>query len=221
MRLINPNWNRQITLEENKVPIIVVENKYMFRDILLDLRNQIEGKDGYLLFDDLKDTIKISKHIELILDYIHIDLNDKKILTKLYNNLKIKAIEEYQEYSSIVDKVSEYIQTLISDEELELVQLKNIEPIDLFKGVSLEIEDNNLTEMERLIEYIVLMENIVGIKVFILVNLKLFFSENEINLFYDTLINKKIQFVLIESSAIKSINSREKLYIYDEDCCEI
>lgn len=221
MKFVNPHWNRQIILEENKIPVLIIENRYMFRDILSDLKNQIAGSDGYLIFNDAQSPIKLSKEVEIILDYIHLQLNDKKILTKLYANLKSKSIEDYQGYSEIVDKISEYIQGLINDEDPSLVQLKNIDPIDLFKGVSLEIEEDNLSEMERLIEYVLLLEHILGIKVFLFINLKLYFADDEIKLLYDTLITKKITFMLIESLALPSSDSREILYICDADCCEI
>lgn len=221
MKLVNPDWNRQIEFTENTVSILVMENKQMFREILIDLKNQTAGTSGKLLLEDSVEVLKLSKSAEVILDYVTINLNDKKILSKLYNNLRAKALEEYEGYSEIVDKVSDYVENLIFDEETDLVQIKNVDPIDIFKSVGLELEQQELTEQEKLLEYTSLLQRICEIKVFFFVNLKAYFSERELKELYETLLNRKVKFLLIESSKSEISDDRERFYIFDDDCCEI
>lgn len=50
----------------------------MFRKTIMDVYNQIIGNPGNLVLSENNQEIKFSKHVELINDYINIDLNDKK-----------------------------------------------------------------------------------------------------------------------------------------------
>lgn len=193
----------------------------MFRESVMDLLHQTNGQEGIIYFIENDEELKLSKFGHILLDYLNIDLNDKKILTKIYDGLKQKSLEEFEKYSEIVDKVAEYIQDIISDECINLEQMKNIEPIDLFKGVSLSIAANEMTETEKVIEYLILLTETLNIKVFILVNLKQFFPVAELQLLYDTFLSKKMKVVLVESSYQNKCDSREEYYVFDDDCCEI
>lgn len=51
----------------------------MFRKTIMDVYNQIIGNPGNLVLSENNQEIKFSKHVELINDYINIDLNDKNI----------------------------------------------------------------------------------------------------------------------------------------------
>nr|WP_279230927.1 type II-A CRISPR-associated protein Csn2 [Natranaerovirga pectinivora] len=215
------NWARQIEFDENIIPVIVIENKPMYRNVVLDIYEQIAGNSGDLVFSDNNQEIKFSKHVDIVNDYININLNDKKILNKLYNLLKSKSLEEYDSYCRISECITEYVQELLFDEELDLVQIDNIDPVDIFKGVSIEIDDSSKNITERLLEYITISEKFMDTKIFVFVNLREFFADDEVIQIYNKLLLNKTRFVIIQSKLMESIDCREISYIIDEDLCEI
>lgn len=165
--------------------------------------------------------IPFSKHVSFINDYININLNDKKILNKLYNMLKNKTVEEYDKFFNISKSITEYIQELIFDEEIRLVQVGDIDPIDIFKSVSIEVESSNENLIENFLEYITISKKFMETKLFIFINMKEFFSTEEIIQIYNNLLLEKTKFILIQSNFTNSIDCREISYIIDADCCEI
>lgn len=201
--------------------MIVIENKKMFRTVILDIYNQISGKCGGLVLSYNNRELKFSKHVDIINDYININLNDKKVLNKLYNLLKNKALEDYDSYCSMLEYLTEYIQELLFDEEFDLVQLNTIDPIDIFKGVSIEIDQSNKSISEKFLEYIIISEKFMDTKLFVFVNLREFFSDEEVVQIYNRLLLNKTKFVILQSKVMNHIDCRETSYIFDEDYCEI
>ncbi|HHX79074.1 MAG TPA: type II-A CRISPR-associated protein Csn2, partial [Acholeplasmataceae bacterium] len=191
MKLASMNLSRQININENTIPIIKIENKRLFRNVILDIYEQIEGKNGELILSDNNKEIKFSKNVEIVNDYININLNDKRILNKLYNVLKIKTLEEYDNYSKISEIITEYIQELLYDEELDLVQINNIDPVDIFKSVSINIDDSSKCVIEKFLDYINLSETFMNTKLFVFINFKDFFTDEEIIQIYNRLILNK------------------------------
>ena len=193
----------------------------MFRKTIMDVYNQIIGNPGNLVLSENNQEIKFSKHVELINDYINIDLNDKKILIKLYTLLKDKSLEDYDSYCRISESISDYVQELLFDEEFDLIQIENIDPIDIFKGVSVKIDDSSMNVSEKLLEYITILEKFMNIRLFLFVNLKEFFNDEEIVQIYKRLLLNKTKFIIMQSKVTEPIDCRETVYIIDEDLCEI
>lgn len=216
------NWSRQIKLDENIIPVITIENKALFRSAVLEIYNQIAGsKSGSFVLSNNNQEIKFSNHVDIINDYININLNDRKILTKLYNLLKNKSLEDYDSFSKISEQITEYVQDLLFGEEFDLVQINNIDSIDIFKAVSVEIDDSNKCIPEKLLEYISISERFMDTKLFIFVNPREFFSDEEVIQIYNKILLNKTRFIIFQSRLIKPLDCREFQYIIDEDFCEI
>ncbi len=110
---------------------------------------------------------------------------------------------------------------MLFGEEFDLVQINNIDPIDIFKAVSVEIENSNKDISEKLLEYINISERFMDTKLFIFVNLREFFSDEEVIQIYNKILLNKTKFIILQSRLIKSSDYREFQYIIDEDICEI
>ena len=70
-------------------------------------------------------------------------------------------------------------------------------------------------------DYILILNKYVSPKCFVLLNLHLFFSENELELFYKDIINNHINLLVIENKMNFNKCSRENIIVYDNDFCEI
>lgn len=144
-----------------------------------------------------------------------------KILIKLYTLLKDKSLEDYDSYCRISESISDYVQELLFDEEFDLIQIENIDPIDIFRGVSVKIDDSSMNVSEKLLEYITILEKFMNIRLFLFVNLKEFFNDEEIVQIYKRLLLNKTKFIIMQSKVTEPIDCRETVYIIDEDLCEI
>ena len=83
MRLVNSKYNLKIEFEENKSTELVVENKECMIDIVQNLLSQVDGIEGDFVLAAEKE-MKMEKDVLFIIDPFSIDFNNKKIITKLY-----------------------------------------------------------------------------------------------------------------------------------------
>ena len=153
--------------------------------------------------------------------YIDFDLNDKRILNKIYDRLKDKALEDNESFSKISGLITEYIQTLIYDEEINLEQEQSVDLVDIFKGLKIGVESNEEDEIEDFLNYIRLLEDYLNIKLFIFINLEEYYKIDELKYIYDVLLLNKTKFILLQNTVRNVMDKREKRYIIDEDLCEL
>lgn len=182
---------------------------------------QTEGQEGCFILSYNNKEIKFSRNVNIINDYVSINLNDKKITNKIYESLKIKAMEDYDNFFRISELITEYVEELIYDEEFALEQCNSVNPVDIFKGVSLQFEDVGKDPVDAFLDYIKILENYLGVKLLMFINIKEYFNDEEMVYIYNQLLFNKTRFIILQSNETKTVDERERIYIVDEDFCEL
>ena len=94
MKIINKNWQRKIEIEDNIIYTLVFENKKYYRENIIELINQHNGNEGsYILSNDNKE-ISFDKNSYIITDIFNIEINNKKVLSKIYSSLLNTNVQE-------------------------------------------------------------------------------------------------------------------------------
>ena len=91
----------------------------------------------------------------------------------------------------------------------------------LYKMMDLKVEENLDSYLEQILNYINVVREVFNTKLFIFVNLKDYISDEEYEEIYKYIQLNKINIFLIESKVPKESYNWEKLWIIDEDLCEI
>lgn len=198
-----------------------MEDKKHLRDIIKNLNAQIKEEEGPFALSVDNKLLKLSNSLKIMSFYIDFDLNDKRILNKIYDRLKDKALEDNESFSKISGLITEYIQTLIYDEEINLEQEQSVDLVDIFKGLKIGVESNEEDEIEDFLNYIRLLEDYLNIKLFIFINLEEYYKIDELKYIYDVLLLNKTKFILLQNTVRNVMDKREKRYIIDEDLCEL
>lgn len=94
MKLVYTELEQQLVFQENKVNVLVIEQKELFRRMIQELDKQISGEEGGFVLSDNNKTMKIDKEICLILNPFALDINSRKALTGLYNELGKLGLNE-------------------------------------------------------------------------------------------------------------------------------
>lgn len=223
MKLSHPIFEFPIEFNENTINVLVVENQKIFTDFIMDLLNQTTGKSGEFVLSENIDSLNISKELDLIIDIFSIDLNQKKILTKLYSILKNKAMdgEHYLATMDIISNISRYLEEIIETIEYPLLYTNEFDIGLIFKVVDLRLNDEYESLFDKITNYISIMREIAGISCFVFVNLKSFISDIEIAEIYKFAFYQKINIILLESTYKDVMNPYETIRIIDTDLCEI
>lgn len=211
-----------LLIEEDAISVLVIESTEHFAAIISDLEIQATGMDGkFHFFDDEDEILNIAKAVDVIMNPFALNSNDKRIKNKLYQYFDGIATDECQELMSDVNaNIIRLLETLNNHLEYILCYNLNLDINGLLKLYDVEIDIEEQTLCERILNYCILMKRYCGIKVFCFVNLKLFLSEQQLSELYHDLINNKIFCLMIETVQRVKIEY-EKNYILDQDLCLI
>ena len=158
----------------------------------------------------------------MIFNPLTVDVNSRKILSKLYLELSnlsngeqmyIKTVEllrHLQEYMLDLEQCTEYI--LEFDQEIDISVL--------LKAVNIRYETKDMDFQERLIQYMKILAAMAGIKVFIFVNLRSYLTDYQMQEVIKEMKYQDIKGLFIESQQKDCIEG-VKQYIIDIDRCEI
>ena len=85
MKLVHPDLGYTIVFAENQVNVVTVENKPFFTKLLQGLLLQCSGEDGGFVLSEDNRELKIAETCDLIIDPLTLDINNKKILNKVFS----------------------------------------------------------------------------------------------------------------------------------------
>ena len=178
MKLLHKDWRREIELEENVISTIVIENKKSYRYYLDEIRNMVMGESGDFILLEKSKEINFSKNTYLVTDFFNLDINNKKIVTKLYDELLNITNEDYIQLMEEQSRLLLFFEDLIQKSKYQINKKDEIDTISLLKlgGFHIDIEGDFLEKISKFFELLVEM---CGIKVIITIGLQTILTENE------------------------------------------
>lgn len=222
MKLVHPDWKTNIVFKEGSVPVISIENPSYYSDIIKELMRQQQTGSGRFVLSDGNKVYDLSKVSEIIFSPFQIDFENKKIQSAIVKQIAQIAIEdEYMETKEIMGKLSSYIYQLTDYLDIDLTMNENMDVSQLIKMVGLKAVRDEDSLISQFTDYLVLLINLLHLKLIICINVKPYFSYDEMNAFYKTVTSKKIPLLLLESRLESGKIEFEDILIIDSDLCEI
>ena len=224
MKIINKNWQRKIEIEDNIIYTLVFENKKYYRENIMELINQHKGNEGsYIMSNDNKE-ISFDKNSYIITDIFNIDINNKKVLTKIYSSLLKEIVEDISSYNELSTNIRVYFEKLIFNSSLEIEQNEEMDMASLLKLGDFKVHVKNDDILEKFIKFLKVLTELCGCKIIFVVGLRNIFTKGEIIEIYKEVCLNKINIINIEYQQFKNLsneNYKEIVYIFDGDNCEI
>lgn len=221
MNLAIPEYGVEVSMKENIVDVITIENAKAFRDILLDIWNQYNGGVGKIvLSENLKD-LKFSKYTEVIFNPFAVDCNNRKIISKLYSELQEQSLLQIAEQTAMVNQsINRYLEQLTQTVPYPIMFEPDFPVTDILKAYNVKIVTEDVSLTEKLINYIKINQYICNINVFFFVNLKGYLLKEELKLLYQSALYDKAQLIIIEDRQSDHLSCENHLII-DSDLCII
>lgn len=221
MRFVNMDFGIDIEFHENISNVLVLESSKMYSAVLWELFRQYDGEcDSFILSEGNK-TLNLVKTSELLPDPFRLDFANKKIITRLYQELGIKMHEDMPEE---LGRINSLCVNMIDKAAGSLPYAITYDPVidmnALLKMYGVKIDDYSENAAERLAAYIQLMQRLCGVKLFITVNLATFLEPVELELLYETVRYEKTSILMLENREREWIDG-ESVDIIDEDACLI
>lgn len=222
MKLVHPDLKFQIELSESTIPICIVESPVRWRAMQRELLAQQMGEEGGWILSEEDREISLKKSVEMIFNPIQLEENQKRIMTGFLQSISKMATSE--SYWKKGQELNTEIQRFFGELEMEYSFEYHINPeIDfsaLAKAMGIRIVNEYESDLERLLQYCILVKDILHHRLFIFWNLHDYFTEQELKLFYQEIMVRKWNVLLMENRVITE-NTLGKYYIIDKDNCEI
>lgn len=221
MRFVHPEIQCVIDTDYEKIFSLVIENQKLFRRLIEDIQNQIEGCEGCSVLSENNKPLEFSKSCCLITQFIPFDVNQKNLLTKVVNQLEKEAIsgENYEKTMMLLSEIESHLMDLSLALEGGF-NFSNLNIRSIIKSAGVEFVNDYTTLSEKIIDYIELVRAYDREKLFVLVNLRSYMDDDEVIEFIDTSLRRGYHIIMIENSE-HNLLKNEKRIIIDEDLCEI
>lgn len=92
--------------------------------------------------------------------------------------------------------------------------------LNLLKIYDMKIDTNFCSFLEKIVEYIKIVNQICHVDIFVFVGLKQYLSKDELEQLYESVFYNKIHLLLLESRQYDILNN-ENVFIIDKDLCII
>lgn len=201
---------------DNKCFSIQIENKKLYQSILSESINETEEKQ-LILIDDKDNCCEIEKNILFISDPYNEEINNKKILTKIYEMIS-KSINENIELTTKIDtnlyKIREIIINEANELLIELEALDDIKTTDILTLFKLKIDTKSyITIVDRINLMIEIMSIIKSDLILCFFNLKSILEKEQILEIEKYALYHNIKLLLIEPNLYDNIENEITLQI--------
>ena len=201
---------------DNKCFSIQIENKKLYQSILSESINETEEKQ-LILIDDKDNCCEIEKNILFISDPYNEEINNKKILTKIYEMIS-KSINENIELTTKIDtnlyKIREIIINEANELQIELEALDDIKTTDILTLFKLKIDTKSyITIVDRINLMIEIMSIIKSDLILCFFNLKSILEKEQILKIEKYALYHNIKLLLIEPNLYDNIENEITLQI--------
>lgn len=222
MKLAHPLLSRPIKFQENRIPVLVLENPVAFRQFATELVHQSEGADGNFILSHQDTPLDCATHLHVMQDFIHTGEVEKRLQTRALSALLRRAQETLaQESHQLSQAVQEFLGkvALLAEYPVDYDQSENLSA--LLKAMDFHIDLDGLSPCEALHEQLSLMHRLAQNQCFVLINARTYFSPQELTQLYQMASYQKMHLLLLESHAPTPILPWEETTLFDADLCEL
>jgi CRISPR-associated protein Csn2 len=222
MILKHYEWEHEINIGDGQTSIVVLEAPDVFRQYVKSLLLQITGSDGPFILSDGKSEKSIKDIMVFIANPLFIESEERRIKTKLTSMVKELIIsEDMLQDEMVLRNAIDFFKTRIQENLPYKLSSTDYDMSSLVKFLDLSIETEYESDLEKILEYMNLLNDICKIECFVFTNLLSFFNHEDLNTFVLECQSLKHSLILIESHSPEDKFPTAKYYVIDKDKCEL
>lgn len=208
----------------NGVQTLVIENSKSYREFILNLLSQINGKEGELKFYENIEEKNMKNKIIFAGTPFFLDINSRRIIDSLYKNMEeVILSERFDEYKELEIQIYNFLSSLLVNEHIDVELDEEIDVKKLFQSANIRISDLNESDdlLESISQYVSVIKKYTNIEIIIFTNVRAMFEHEEWQMLVNDIKKSDICMFNIETYSSFIEVPGEKLYIIDKDLCEI
>ena len=173
---------------------------------------QCEGAAGDFVLSDGEKELGIAKNVEFLDSVLDLDVNERKILGKLYADLEQLAYSE--KFVVRTQEMIQYLRTYIFELEQETDFMLDVDDgVDMsaiFKGNGVKLETVETGILEKIVHYIKVVRLLLKKQVFVFVNVRSYLTVRQVEQLIKEAAYQEVQILLIENVMRDCVNSERR-----------
>lgn len=220
MMLAHPQIDTVFNFSDDGVNTLVIEAPTFFRQFLQDISLQVSGLEGTAVLSQDNMPIAFSRYAEVLDNFLSFEIGKKSLISKLQSRLEAELMnaQNYVRTMHLLGELEQYIQELFFDLPGTVVCDK-LSISGVLRSAGIEILDDYGDSLERVLDYMELTRELERDKLFVLVNLRSFYRDEEIAAFFKSVLDHSLCVLLVDSVS-KARLPLEKRVTVDADLCE-
>ena len=219
MKLIYSPELLEVEITSDRPTVLSIENPEIYLRIMVDLWNQYNGQEGGFHLLDHETERKISKEICFILNPILVDCNERKILTKVYDQLKEDAITYLADELAEMNRITAgFLDKLVMAEpyHLDFEPMADVTGICKLYNIRLDYPENSL--VDKIVDYIRLYHQVFRCNYYVISGLKSFLNSDDLQMFYQACQSEQIGLLLLENHLQHQVPEENNIIIDFDKC---
>lgn len=220
MKICHFDFSKPIELKCGSA-VLVAENPNKFLQYCQDFISQQSGGDGSFIVDDDGKTLSFKKFGSIVFDLLNLSLNDKKIITGVYDRIEKIASENYAlDYSDIKSRILSFIDMISIDSPLQIEYNADFCLQDVLKAIKVQPCEEDRSFVCKVADYLDATADFLGTRIFVLVNLRTFVNDEDFSMLLTHISHSNYAVLFLERVQYDRVKN-ESVRIIDNDLCEI
>lgn len=221
MKLMHPLLTCPIELGQGWVPVLAVESPQLFRQWVFEWSGQSQGEAGTWVLSHQDEVLDCGQHLLMIDQYVHLSLEDRKLLNRVQALVQSVLWEELEEESMALQQhIQSYLSRLTTQIPVPVGYGEGDAVWPLLKTMKFQPVLDGVSPLERLTQYLELYHRLMPQPCVLLVGLHLYFSPQELEQFYQMALYEQWNLLVVEPYQSPPL-SQERWHVIDGDFCEL
>lgn len=221
MRLCYAPCGLEISIPEGGMSGICLENPMTMQKIVSSLWRQSNGEVGDIFITDGDKSISLNKDVNMIFNPFSLDVNERKILTKIMGEMQvIGETELYLEMTELNATIITFLDEINQRIPYPLTYSLNLDVQQILKSYAVKIDMQSESLSGRIVNYMRLGHQILGVRLFVFLHLRDYLSRDDLEKMYEMVAYEQISVLLLESRVADKL-PQERWWIIDADNCII
>ncbi len=222
MKLAYLPLNFVMPLQMNKINSIVVENPHIYNDMIMAIFRQMnrEEEKWNLLQDE--DLLMLDKHCDLLMSLVDLHFHKKEIQKELMPEI-IREIEFGEKFEDLLEQHGDFVKLmgqLCEQYKYPLEYDFDFCLKEYLKQYKVTLADVEGSALEKLLEYIPVVQELTGKTVFFLHGYSDYLTEDDFR-HLQKWVKYQESYIVFLGSRQLSLKEDTNEYIIDLDLCEI
>ena len=221
MKLTSQLLDHVVEIKEGSVTGLVIENGRLLRELVEAIKSSVEYGNNEVILSENGEDLRTSSAIDMIEGFAAFSINTKGLVSAALKRLEKESMRaEWLDSTREIQKALNGYFARLAEVLPHETENFDISIVTMLKVSGLRFEEDSLTSAERILEHMRLVRELLGDKLFVLVNCRSYHNDAELEHMFHVALLEKFKILMIDGAERQRLICENRILI-DADLCEI